>query len=472
MMSGDATLKTGWTGAFLCVLAVVSASCGAQRESRDGLPSRAANAAGPPGVAWHAPIEIAAGEGHRGPWRMNQSDWRFVDDPTVAINAHGFLGVAWAYHDEQDILFQLYLPDGQAHFEVPINVSRSSGTFSWLPRMILTDGDHPDEITVYLLWQEIVFSGGSHGGEIFLTRSTNGGRTFSPPENLSDSAAGAGKGRLRRQHWHNGSYDLVCGPQGELYVAWTAYEGELWFRRSKDGGETFSSPVLIDGGDEAGKPPARGPTLAVDDQNRIYLAWTLGEVEGANIHIATSEDGGQTFSMPQPVHRRNGHSDAPSLAVDSRGKVHLAFMESPDGPFQAYHVRYAQADRASLSFQASLALTGPLPERFASNGFPSLRLDGQDRIFLTWELFPGVRVRPLGLGFALSEDGGQSFTKSIVVPGTGDRRHGFNGSQQGLLMRKLAVNRAGMFAIVNSTFRPGEASRVWLIRGDATPVDF
>jgi hypothetical protein len=32
-------------------------------------------------------------------------------------------------------------------------------------------------------------------------------------------------------------------------------------------------------------------------------------------------------------------------------------------------------------------------------------------------------------------------------------------------MRKLAVNRHGAFAIVNSSFEDKERSRVWLIRG-------
>jgi hypothetical protein len=42
---------------------------------------------------------------------------------------------------------------------------------------------------------------------------------------------------------------------------------------------------------------------------------------------------------------------------------------------------------------------------------------------------------------------------------------GVNGSQQGLLMRKLAVNGAADVAIVNSTFKRDQSSSIWLIRG-------
>lgn len=41
----------------------------------------------------------------------------------------------------------------------------------------------------------------------------------------------------------------------------------------------------------------------------------------------------------------------------------------------------------------------------------------------------------------------------------------FNGSQQGGLTEKLAVNAAGRIAIVNSTFRPNVESHVWLLLG-------
>jgi hypothetical protein len=108
-----------------------------------------------------------------------------------------------------------------------------------------------DASHVYVLWQEIVFSGGTHGGEIFFARSTNGGKTFSDAINLSNTIAGDGKGRITSRYWHNGSLDLAMGPQGDLYAAWTEYEGNLWFSRSTDQGDSFSDPLRIAGGPDA-----------------------------------------------------------------------------------------------------------------------------------------------------------------------------------------------------------------------------
>ncbi len=73
--------------------------------------------AGASGVTWEEKIEVASGGGYRGPWRMNESEFYFVDDPTVAINEQGFVGVAWADQSRQDIFFQIYEPDGKKRFE-------------------------------------------------------------------------------------------------------------------------------------------------------------------------------------------------------------------------------------------------------------------------------------------------------------------------------------------------------------------
>ncbi len=48
-----------------------------------------------PAITWEASVEIASGGGQRGPWRQNESKYDYVDDPTVALDAHGAAAVAW-----------------------------------------------------------------------------------------------------------------------------------------------------------------------------------------------------------------------------------------------------------------------------------------------------------------------------------------------------------------------------------------
>lgn len=411
------------------------------------------------GIIWNEKIRIASGDAHRGPWRMNESDFRYVDDSTVDINDEGVIGIAWVDQSRKDIFFQAYEPDGKPKFKEPINISRSPAIFSWLPRIVISNGN-ADEI--YILWQEIVFSGGTHGGEIFFARSHDGGKTFSEPINLSNTIAGDGKGRITTRYWHNGSLDIIMDTKGNIYVAWTEYEGKLWFSRSTDRGQRFSEPLHIAGNNNL---PARGPSLATCNNDIVYLVWTVGEDPAANIHFAKSVNSGNTFDKPMSLFESNGHADAPKIAVDSNGTVHIVYAESPAGPFQQYHIHYSRSFDKGNTFEESRQITGQVMEKYASMSFPSLSLDSQNNVYIMWELFPHRQGRPLGLGFAYSIDGGSTFLPPSIIPGTDAPALGSNGGLQGLLMRKLAVNAAGKIVIVNSTFKMNKSSHIWLIRG-------
>ena len=382
--------------------------------------------AGAAGLSWHGSTEIAAGRGERGPWRQNDSRYDYVDDPSIAIDERGQVAVVWVDQGRKDVFFRKS-PDS------PVNVSRSPGTFSWLPRIAAAP---QDPRRIYVLWQEIIFSGGSHGGEILFARSEDGGATFSEPVNLSNSVAGDGKGRISRDLWHNGSLDIAVAADGALYAAWTEYEGALWFTRSSDGGKTFS-PLLRVSGDDAA--PARGPSLATAPGRTVYLGWTVGD-----IRVAKSADGGASFGEPRTVVKGTGYSDAPKLAVDPRGTLHLVYA----GRNRILYTRSADEAR---TFEPARHVSGP------GAAFPALSIDAQGHLYVLWEL-------GRGLGIAVSREGGKRFSR-VTVPQSADPAGAPNGSFQGLLMKKLAVNRDGEIAIVNSSLKDGDRSRVWLIRG-------
>jgi hypothetical protein len=386
-------------------------------------------------------MELAHGGGEKGPWQQNESRFDYVDDPSAVITPDGGTAVVWVDQAKMDVMFQVITPDGRKRFAQPINVSRSPTVFSWLPR-IAVSAHRPDD--VYVLWQEIVFSGGPHGGDIFFARSRDGGATFEAPRNLTATIYGEGKGRLAYERWDNGSMDLFVSDRGDIYAAWTAWDGPLWLTRSVDGGATFARSHVI----ERGEPyPARAPAIAATGDH-VWLAWTTGEHASADIRVAASDDGGDTFAPPIVVDRTRSFSDAPDLALDDAGTLHLVFGD-------AMHVRYTRSTDGGRSFEPSHVISAR-----QQAGFPTLAVAGE-RVDVVWELYTNDRA-PHGLGFTRSENAGASFAAPVEVPGTRDR--GRNGSQQGRLTRKLAV-RGDKVVVVNSALRHGESSRVWMVRG-------
>lgn len=417
-------------------------------------------AAGGPPVIWQSTIEPASGPAIKGRWRQNNSDYRYLDDTTVAIDGARRIAAAWVDNARHTILFQRYDPVGNPLLPAPVDVSRSPGIFSWLPRLKV-DPDDPERF--YMLWQEIVFSGGSHGGEIFFAASRDGGRTWTPPRNLTNSHAGEGKGRLTAERWHNGSLDLALGPDDALYAAWTEYAGRLWVARSADRGASFAPAVHVAGDS---KRPARGPSLAVGKlavgRGKVYLAWTVGEDRAANIQIAVSGDGGKTFGPSRPVAAGPGHADAPKLALDRHGALHLVYGEAPPGSPRRYRIRHVRSTDGGRTFSRPVTVSKGLGDRFESSTFPHLAFDGEGTLIVVWNLFPRAGFVGRGLGYAVSRDNGGTFSPAAVIPGSSKAR---NGGRQGLLMQRLGVNANGEIAIGHSSFDRGAASRILIFRG-------
>lgn len=413
-------------------------------------------------IRWQPPLTLARGAGERGPWRQNDSRYDFVDDATVALAPNGTAAVAWVDQARKAVLFQRVSPQGRLQLDRPVDVSRQPATFSWLPRLALAP-DAPQR--VFVLWQEIIFSGGSHGGEMMLARSLDGGHSFAPPVNLSGSRGGDGKGRLTPGIWHNGSYDLLAAPDGQVLAAWTEYEGSLWVSRSADGGANFSAPQRLAGGESEGGRAARAPALALAPDGTVFLAWSDGDHPQADIRLAVAPSVTAQLGSVRTAVGGPGHDDAPRLALDRGGVLHLAYAERPGGPFGAPEVRYRRSFDGGRSFESPRVLSRPLPRRIEGAGYPQLGLDARGHVLVAWELFDDAAgARPRGLGLALSGDGGQGFGPPARVPGSEDPGGGLNGSSQGLLARKLSLNAAGDLALVNSALRPGSHSRVWLMR--------
>ncbi|MFB6357090.1 MAG: hypothetical protein ABEJ65_11325, partial [bacterium] len=159
------------------------------------------------------------------------------------------------------------------------------------------------------------------------------------------------------------------------------------------------------------------------------------------------------------------HSDAPKIAVNSNQTVHLVFGESPSGPLQYYHVEYTKSDQGLKNFSEPIQLSRRKSGTVLSSHFPSLELDGHGNPIVQWELFRDKSRHPKGLRITYSPNQGDTFLAPIMVPKSNQPEGSFNGSQQGLLREKVAVNEQGEIAVVNSTFLENVSSDIWLWRG-------
>jgi Neuraminidase (sialidase) len=169
--------------------------------------------------------------------------------------------------------------------------------------------------------------------EIFFTRSLDGGDTWSTPINLSNNSGNSVRPTI------------AVSPEGIIYVAWgdnTEGKYDVFLRSSSDTGNTWSPISNIT---TSLKSQDRLPSIAVDAHGTLYVAWThkTRDDEGGvvtierEVFLQYSQDGGQTWSAPYSVSRGPSQSSVmrPQLAIDPAGSLYVIWEED-SGNFDIY----------------------------------------------------------------------------------------------------------------------------------------
>ena len=198
---------------------------------------------------------------------------------------------------------------------------------------------------VYLAWTRFDVYGSSnpeHHSQIYFTRSTDQGQTFSMPFRISDTGGDC----IDSDNTVEGAVPSV-GPNGEVYVVWAGPLG-LVFDKSIDGGLTFGKDKVIgdipggwDFGIE-GLSRANGmPVTGVDLSNgpnkgTLYVNWIDARNGDPDVFLMSSRNGGETWTAPVRVNDdalKNGKAQFFTwMAIDpADGSVNIVFYDRRDG---------------------------------------------------------------------------------------------------------------------------------------------
>jgi hypothetical protein len=186
---------------------------------------------------------------------------------------------------------------------------------------------------------------------------------------------------------------LAMAPNGELWVAWRkTFDGnvrDVVVARSVDGGNTFSAPKRVHhDGWVFSACPHRGPSIGFDRYGRLYIGWyTEGTDEQPRLYVATSDDQGNTFSTPVPL-----HTSTTSLPDQLRMAVH------PDGAVVAVWeeitgVRKRTVMRVSMDRGSSFGPVHTLSEGAKAES-PTVAIHRDGTVALSWteHAWPNNRI--------------------------------------------------------------------------------
>jgi hypothetical protein len=269
-------------------------------------------------------------------------EWSTPND--VALHLYSGVSRPALAVDGADRLHMLYRQQGVRYTQAAAQEAWSARAWSTSHRVSgLQTSYIPDLLvdrtgTIHAVWSEWVpveqeasamAAGSPYLADIFYRRSEDGGRTWSEIVNLSRTPD-RGSARVH----------VTLDSRGGIHVSWdegwdrTSMEGRPEsgaYARSLDGGRTWTRPRLFHtpSGDNA------QTTVATDDGEGVLLVWR--SVSEPQLYFAWSTDRGGTWSAPQPLpglYARTWISpfDAYDMVTDGEGRIHLIAVGAPERP--------------------------------------------------------------------------------------------------------------------------------------------
>ncbi len=314
-------------------------------------------------------------------------------DPAVAFDADGNVYVAYGVSyfvgsTERTSLVVSKSTDGGRTYNQAVIIGTANRVLN-VPghdKWVLATGRDPavpGQQNVYIAWTwNIPTPAGNVDQQISVSRSSDGGLTFSAPVVINDDSV---NGRDRAL-----VADPSVGPNGELYVSWNdidATDASIFVDRSFDGGLTWGADVLVSTGAMAWRTPIpaqpdRGvgaaPVSDVDVsagvyRGRIYIVYCQPGANGLDIQLRFSDNQAQSWSAPVRVNDDATARDQFLPWIDvgpHNGVVSVVFYDAREDPLnRSVRVYSAVSRMGGESFEPNEAVADVPSNNSVDNPF-------------------------------------------------------------------------------------------------------
>ncbi len=210
--------------------------------------------------------------------------------------------------------------------------------------------------------------------------------------------------------WGCFSPTLAVDRNGNIYVAWQdgrKNQGwDIYFSSSFDGGTTWSKNVMVS---DKIEPPIPTLSLEVDAKGNLYLVWE--DMGTGNVYFSMSRDSGKSWTSEIQVNDW-GHCSAkmsPSLAVDDTGITYVTWADDRWGPMFP-GICFSMSTNAGTTWVPNVWVIEP---NDVAHCLSSIALDRQGNIYVVW--VDSITLFSADIYFSKSIDGGKRWSPKIKV---------------------------------------------------------
>ena len=245
------------------------------------------------------------------------------------------------------------------------------------------------------------------------TRSTDGGKTFSAPLTLNSEIAGLDDGELNEAHCFGG---MGVAPNGDVHTFWIdtrhmsseTENGSIFTAVSRNEGKSFERERMLF---RATACPCCQLNVAFSPKGDVILSSRNVTTDGArDSSIAVSKDGGRTYSgfvatTPNKWIINACPLKPAMLATDKDGRIYAAWYSGAEKPAGSY---FAVSENGGKSFSTAVALHA---EAGAADR-PQISVSGDGGVTVVWDAMIG-QVRRVFL--RVSNDHGKTFSPVVEL---------------------------------------------------------
>ena len=237
--------------------------------------------------------------------------------PAIVFDAKNKLHVVFEAKDHGNTnndIFATESSDGGKTWTIPVDVSNTPGVSSQ-PAIALERNGALD-----VAWRDT--SSDEDAADVYFSRSTDGGRTWTPPVDVSNTPGASSEP------------SVVAASDGTLHIIWSdtskgTKNKDIYYSYSKDGGKTWGKDALLPAVDISNTAGSSSePKLVIDSDDQLHAVWvdSTPGLTRPDVFASTLSQG--HWTKPEDLSDNTRISSHPGVACGPNGKFYLVWSDS------------------------------------------------------------------------------------------------------------------------------------------------